>query len=496
MKALSALPTVSLRVKLVLSYLAVALGAILALTFIVSLAVQSYYTNLEQDLLRTQARYKAEQVEHIYRELGGSWNGVRPAQVQTDSPFLLALVDMNGKLLLQSAPAYLRLNDSEMTIINEALNRALQGQEVNGRLQGLDNNTFSGLYISVPLRYDQQSGSPIIGAMLLAEPEIYPQGFSPNEFLAHVNQAILLTGLIVSLIVVLVSLLLTRRLTRPLESLTIAAEQMKGGNYTQRVTPPQSGDELERLALSFNAMADRIESDVTELRRQEQMRRDLLANIAHDLATPLTAIQGFSEALADDVISDPNARLETAQLIGREVQRLRRLVGDMQQMTALESGRAQLDLAPLDLQVQVDETLAVIQPECDAAGITLRNAIAPTAPPVLADSDRITQVLLNLLDNARRHTPSGGTITIGAKPQGNRLLIWVNDTGVGIDPADLPHIFERFYRADRARTGSAGSSGLGLSIVKATITAHGGNIWAESTPGKGTCILFTLPLAT
>jgi signal transduction histidine kinase len=311
-----------------------------------------------------------------------------------------------------------------------------------------------------------------------------------------VNQAILITGLVVALIVVLVSLLLTRRLTRPLESLTIAAEQMKGGNYTQRVMPPQSGDELEHLALSFNAMADRIESDVSELRCQEQLRRDLLANIAHDLATPLTAIQGFSEALADDVISDPGARHETAQLIGREVQRLRRLVGDMQQMTALESERAQLDLAPLDVYVLVDETLAVIQPECDAADITVRNEIAPTTPPVLADSDRITQVLLNLLDNARRHTPSGGTIAVGAKPQGNRLVVWVHDTGVGIDPADLPHIFERFYRADRARTGSAGSSGLGLSIVKAIITAHGGNIWAESTLGKGTCILFTLPLAT
>src|SRR5205823_3862588 len=211
-------------------------------------------------------------------------------------------------------------------------------------------------------------------------------------------------------------------------------------------------------------MADTIGADVNELRHQEQWRRDLVANIAHDLATPLTAIQGFGEALADNVITDPEARQETAQLIGREVQRLRRLVGEMQQMTSLESGRIQLELAPLDIHALVDETLAVIKPECEQAGICLHNKIAPTTPPVLADSDRITQVLLNLLDNARRHTPAGGKISIGASlepvhSQGSAqgeaqwLNVWVSDTGVGIGPVDLPYIFDRFFRIDRSRTG-------------------------------------------
>src|SRR2546428_4700640 len=130
---------------------------------------------------------------------------------------------------------------------------------------------------------------------------------------------------------------------------TTLFRSMKSGNYTQRVTPPKGKDELERLAVTFNAMADTIEADFNELHHQEQWRRDLLANIAHDLATPLTAIQGFSEALADNVITDPEARQETAQLIGREVQRLRRLVGEMQHMTSLESGRIQPELAPLDM---------------------------------------------------------------------------------------------------------------------------------------------------
>jgi signal transduction histidine kinase len=258
---------------------------------------------------------------------------------------------------------------------------------------------------------------------------------------------------------------------------------------------PKTQDELGQLALTFNAMADTIESDVNELRRQDGMRRELIANIAHDLATPLTAVQGFSEALADDLISNPEARHETAQLIGREVQRLRRLVADMQQMSSLESGQIKLDLAPLDMHELVGETLAVLTPECEEAGIQIRNEITPDTPLVCADSDRITQVLLNLLDNARRHTPRGGTITVSAQRQEKMLGVFISDTGIGIDAKDLPHIFERFYRADRSRTGATGGSGLGLSIVKAIIVAHKGTINAESTPGQGTRIIFTLPLA-
>jgi signal transduction histidine kinase len=152
-------------------------------------------------------------------------------------------------------------------------------------------------------------------------------------------------------------------------------------------------------------------------------------------------------------------------------------------------------MAPLNLHDLVVETLAVIAPECEQAQIELQNTIDPATPPVLADSDRITQVLLNLLDNARRHTPAGGQITLGARAEGGWLIAWVSDTGTGISPQDLPYIFERFYRVDRSRSAASGGSGLGLAIIKAIITAHGGTVWAQSTPGQGTTIFFTLPLA-
>lgn len=488
MRALYPFSTLSLKPKLVLSYLAVAIGALLIVAIAVAFAVQSYFDNTQLDQLRNQATFRARALAYAYQRQGNTWGSSDTfVRVLSNDPSLLVVVDTKGKPVGCSQPPFL-IEDfcHNGSTLQQALSQSLKGQSTDGRLQATTpKGTFSSLYVSVPIQIDNQ----IVGAMFLSTPQIYPNAF-PNQ----VNGTIFVTVIIVSLIVLLLSLWLASRLTQPLKLLTEAAEQMKLGKYTQRVAPPRSQDELGRLALTFNEMADTIEADVNELRRQEQARRELLANIAHDLATPLTAIQGFSEALADDMIPDPAARHETAQRIGREVQRLRRLVGDLQQMSSLESGHTQLDLAPLNIHTLVEETLSVIAPECEQQGISALNEIAPTIPLVSADSDRVTQVLLNLLDNARRHTPKNGCICVGARSQDRYLSVWVSDTGSGIDPADLPHIFERFYRADRSRTGATGGSGLGLSIVKAIITAHGGSIRAESTPGKETRITFTLPL--
>lgn len=493
----SRLPALSLRAKLVLSYLAVTLGAIFMLSIVVSIAIQNSFASSQHEQFITQSENFTQELGLAYASVG-SWDRIPLAfAIQTEGPTLLKVVDTSGIQVFATQNKFLFLSNDDVAAMNQALQQALRGQTVQGNLQNSsDKLAFNGMYIAMPVYNGGQSNEAIVGAVFIAQPQRYPEGYSPYDFLTNVNQAILISGLIAALAVVIISLFLVRRLTRPLASLTAAADQMRQGDYSRRVEPPKSQDELGRLSQSFNEMAETIESDITELRRQEQLRRDLLANIAHDLATPLTAIQGFSEALGDNVISDPAARQETAQLIAREVQRMRRLVADMQQMTSLESGRAHLDLAPLDIHGLVDETLAVIGPECEQAGITLHNEIDSKAPPVLADSDRVTQALLNLLDNARRHTPSGGTISVGAQPRDKMLSVWISDSGTGIDPSDLPLIFERFYRADRSRTGTTGGSGLGLSIVKAIIAAHGGTISAESTPGKGTRVTFTLPLTS
>lgn len=484
----------SLRVKLVLSYLGVTLGSILLMIIVVAIAVPNYFYGSQMNELRAETKSWSQQFADLYQQSNNSWSGLTTVKPTLRFPKYLIITDTQGNCY----SSFLFLCGS-LPSITQALEQSLKGQEIQGTIDatppdpndpGGDNYTFAGLYVSEPVVVNGQ----VVGAVLVIQPNHFA-GFSTTDFLANVDLLLLITGIGLALAVVVFSLFMASRLTRPLVSLTRAAEEMKSGNYTHRVEEPESLDEIGRLALTFNSMADKIAADVRELREQEQLRRDLTANIAHDLITPLTAIQGYSEAIADDVISDPGERHETAQLIGREVQRLRRLVRDMQNMTSMESGRVQLEMEPLNLHDLVTETLSVIAPECEQEQIKLRNEIDPATPLALADSDRLTQVLLNLLDNARRHTPAGGQITLGARAENGRLIAWVSDTGVGISQQDLPYIFERFYRVDRARASNSGGTGLGLAIIKAIIVAHGGSVWAQSTPGQGTTILFTLPLA-
>jgi two-component system sensor histidine kinase BaeS len=506
----------SLRVKLVLSYLAVALGAIFFLAFAISIATSLYFEAQQRDNLRRLAdEYQTNLIDRTYLENGGVLDGpgLNRAMVSVPDPAFVYVIAPNDTPLLCAGPLFLNGSNCQSDTVQSALKQALQeNKTIEGDFniavqkskhgpnqnQGPDQDQegsasppmmVNTAYVALPVVEDGKT----IGAMFLAQPQ--PPDRTPYPFLSEVDRTIFLSGIVISLAVVLISFLLAKRFTRPIEVLTDAAEQMKRGKYTERVPAPQAQDELGLLAQTFNEMADTIEADVNELRRQEQFRRDLIANIAHDLVTPLTAIQGFSEAMADDIISGQEARVETAQRIGREVQRLRRLVADMRNMTSLESGRTQLDLAPLDMYSLVDETLVVIEAECERAGISLKNTIDPSTPLVMADSDRIAQVLLNLLDNARRHTPQEGSIQVGAAVDKGMLNIWIRDTGVGIDAKDLPYIFERFYRADRSRAAATGGSGLGLAIVKAIINAHHGIIWAQSAPGQGTIITFRLPLA-
>jgi two-component system sensor histidine kinase BaeS len=480
---------VSLKVKLVLSHIGVALGTIITLTLAIGLAAQNFINYEQHVALNKLAQFYANQLEFRYQHNGGNWDRL---STTFNVPIIIAAVDTHNVVQVCVLPGSSDVNTCEDAKVKDALTNALDGKPETGDMEfSSREGIFHTAYIAQPLYVNDQ----IIGAMFLSSPE--PRLGLNNNLVTEVNRTILLTAVLVALGATLFSLFLAHRLMNPLKSLTQAAEQMKLGHYTERVAAPQAQDEIGQLAQTFNEMADTIEADVNELRRQEQARRELLANIAHDLATPLTAIQGFSEALADDMISHPQERQETAQRIAREVQRLRRMVAELQQMTSLESGRVRLDLAPLNMHTLVEETLTVIAPECEQMDIHLHNEIAPSVPPVMADSDRITQVLFNLLDNARRHTPHGGSICVGARTisQSRSLQVWVSDTGEGIDPASLPHIFERFYRADRSRTATTGGSGLGLSIVKVIITAHGGTVNAESIPGQGTRIIFTLPLA-
>jgi two-component system sensor histidine kinase BaeS len=269
---------------------------------------------------------------------------------------------------------------------------------------------------------------------------------------------------------------------------------MAGGDYAARVDV-RATEELSRLATSFNEMAAALQCDVAKLREQERMRRELVANVSHELATPLTAIQGFTEALIDGVVPDAEARLDTTQLIAREAARLRRLVDQLREVTTYEAGAQTLHLSEVALPSLLDETLSVLAPEVERKRISLATDVPPEIPLVWADTDRLTEVLLNLLDNALRFTPEGGRIEVAAREQVGRVAISIADNGPGIPTEDRQRIFERFYRADSSRSSTTGGTGLGLAIVRELVEAHGGAIVADERPGGGARFTFTLPMA-
>jgi len=234
--------------------------------------------------------------------------------------------------------------------------------------------------------------------------------------------------------------------------------------------------------------------DVSELRRLEQVRTEFVANVSHELRTPLTAIQGYLETLLGGALEERANARRFLEIVFRHTERLGRLLNDLTDLSNIELGKVSLKLAPTRLDEVVESVLAIIGPKADAGRVALATDLPAALRPVLADRDRLAQILINLVDNAVKYTPDGGRVTVRASERaGGGVEIAVIDTGVGIPPGDLPRITERFYRVDRARSRELGGTGLGLAIVKHLVLAHGGELRIESEPPRGTTVYVTLP---
>jgi two-component system, OmpR family, phosphate regulon sensor histidine kinase PhoR len=234
--------------------------------------------------------------------------------------------------------------------------------------------------------------------------------------------------------------------------------------------------------------------DVTELRRLETVRTEFVANVSHELRTPLTAIHGYLETLLGGALDEPEHARRFLEIVFRHTERLGRLLDDLRDLSDIELGRVHLQLGPVAVEDVVESVLAIMRPRAQTRGVTLTSALPSDLPDVSADHDRLEQVLINLVDNAVKYTDAGGRVTVSARRADALVEIAVADTGVGIPPADLPRITERFYRVDRARSRELGGTGLGLAIVKHLVIAHGGELTIGSEPGRGTTVRVSLPI--
>src|SRR5271157_1150002 len=293
-------------------------------------------------------------------------------------------------------------------------------------------------------------------------------------------------GAVVLLVAFLVSLAMSRWITRPLEGIAKAARSVTMGDY--RLIPPAGPDEVKQLALAFNEMINRVQSS-------QKSQQDLIANVSHELKTPLTSIQGFAQAILDGTAQTPQALQQAAGVIYNESDRMNRLVMDLLTLARLEGGTADLHHEPVNMETLLQRVIEKFKPQAQQTQLNLQANLSPM-PLIIGDGDRLSQVFTNLVDNAIKYTPPGGMITVNSSASDGNLIVKVSDTGAGIPLEYQQRIFERFFQADKSRRGGSGRGiGLGLPIARQIVLSHGGEIRVESSPAKGSTFVVKLPLA-
>ncbi len=303
-----------------------------------------------------------------------------------------------------------------------------------------------------------------------------------GDFLGTLFTALAVAAIVATVTSLAISLFVARRITGPLRQMTQASERISAGHYAERIeiAPVHATDELGQLASSINALAVALE-------QTERRRLEVIGNVTHELRTPIATLEGYLEGLLDGVI-EPTPR--TWAMLHTEAGRLRRLVGDLQEVSRAEARQIPLSLQPVTPYRLVQDALAPLAGQFAEKGLQLPEDL----PPVMADPTRAVQILTNLLVNALRYTPAPGRVDVAVSCEEGMVTFRVSDTGVGLSPEQLAHIFERFYRVDKSRSRAFGGSGIGLTIAQSLAQAMGGEIRAESTGlGQGSSFTLTLP---
>ncbi len=288
---------------------------------------------------------------------------------------------------------------------------------------------------------------------------------------------------------------ISNSITQDLQDLVLGAAKISQGDFETRVTV-SGEDEVAQLAHAFNQMAAQLEQAAAAERSLDEARRNLVAWASHDLRTPLTSLMVMLDALADGIVTDPETVTRYLRQSQTEVNRMSALIDDLFELAQLDAGYDDLGFEWIALSDLISDTLESFAARAKTQGVTLEGSITPEVDPIWAAPDKLSRILDNLVSNALRYTPEGGSIFLDAQLRADQVIVAVRDTGAGIDPKDLPRVFDRFYRGEKSRSRNgdkSGGVGLGLSIVKGLVKAHGGEIWVESEFNAGTKFWFTLP---
>ncbi len=459
----------SLRARLTLSFLAVIVVTVLLVVLVANVITRERFTyfvseggqRMAQRLAPFFARYYAGQ---------GSWTGMREILNQLGEQSTAAPGRRFGETAM---PLPVALRDDRVLLLSPAGEIIADSDPDAGSVRLPADSTVQGAAVVVNGEH--------VGTVVVVSGLGLLNRFQ-TTFLRQVTGLLLLAGVLIAVVGYLVSEVQARRIVAPVKALSQAAHRIATGDFSQRV-PVTAEDELGEMAQAFNAMAE-------ELERQRALRHRTMADIAHELRTPLSVLQIELESLEDGLIEPTPEAIAGLQA---EVTHLGRLVDDLRVLALTDAGDLRLERQPLDLGAWIREVVERVRPKAQEKSLTLDVTVGDGLV-VGGDAQRLAQVLLNLVTNAIRHTPPGGQIAVTAhRSDAGEVLVTVADTGEGIPVEHLPHVFERFYQVDPAR--SSRGTGLGLSIARSLVEAHGGRIWVESEPGAGSAFVFTLPLA-
>lgn len=458
-----------LKWKLSLSYALMALVLVASVSLFSNLLLQNQF---EEYIIRQQNSKNEDVVSQIAQQYNSSTKGFDPSALET--------IGMNA---LESG-MIIRVSDTSGNVLWDAMvhNNGLCHQMLQSMAEDMQSRypDFKGAYEekNYSLKTDPVSaGSVTIGYY-------GPFYYTDNDaaFIDTLNRALFAIGIISLALAVFFGLYMARRISRPIAETIGAAEKIAKGNYKDKIEINSGTIELNRLIASVNSLS-------SELENQDLLRKRLTADIAHELRTPLSTLRGNIEALIDGIWQPDEKRLLS---LHEETLRLSRLVTELERLAQLESENADLNKTKLDLKQLAEKTASSFDTQCLEKNIHM--TVTGEAFSVLADSDKLRQVFINLISNSLKYTPNGGRVDIRISGEGELAKIQVEDNGVGISREDLPYIFERFYRADKSRSSLSGGAGIGLAIVKAIVSMHGGEIIVESEIDKGTCITFLLPV--
>lgn len=473
----------SLQFRLLLAFILVVFVAIGTVSFFVSRSISYEIQQFEERsqqfrIIRIQAM-----LSHQYRTKGG-WSDIQPwvEQIGSFEGLRIVLTDTKGVVIADSQGDWLgkQYRQQSAGIPLSPLRERPSPPRFGSPPQPGEMPVPSE---ETPVPPPSSTPSRDVVGILYINPEsksvVTAKGLSEA-----INRFLLWGGLMAIAVAIALTFILSRRISAPIQALTIAARRLGQGDFSHKVKSKDKG-ELGLLTQTFNAMAN-------DLERTEQLRRNMIADSAHELRTPLTNIRGYLEAIRDGIVKPDMA---TIQSIYEEVIQLSRLIDELQELTLAEAGELTLVYQSQDIAQLINQTIDAAKAQAVVQEISITTNLSEDLPLCNIDPQRIGQVLRNLLDNAIAHTPKGGVITVAANNLGNEVEVSVTDTGEGIPTEDLQNIFERFYRVDKSRARATGGSGLGLTIAKRLVEAHGGRIEVHSEIGKGSRFSFTIPVS-